>query len=252
VAGSAIFSHPSARGEVSLLTVFLILASLGIWTRDCCAGASTASATQPIAATVSATPSATSTAVPKLALFVTNSDYLPLGSRPVTVYPLGSSGNIAPLSTETGTSQTGLYHPSGIARDSKGNLYATNGSSVDSVTVYSASAVGDSRPLATIKASDPQGIALDSMGNIYVTSRGGITVFAAGEGFASANIGGDATGLSNPTGIAVDSSGKIYVANYGDQDGAYSVLVFRPAVMATSSRAQQFQESARGWPCPWA
>lgn len=215
--------------------VFVLL-WLGTWSLDSCDGASTASATQPVTASASTTPTATPTPSPKLALFVTNLDFPPASSPPVTVYPLGSSGNIAPLSSGSTPSATGLYHPSGIARDSSGKLYTTNASSYDSVTVYAGSATGDARPIATIKGastrlSDPTGIALDSKGNIYVANRpfGSITVYAAGSNgdvMSSATITGDATGLANPSAITLDSSGNIYVANYGDQPGADSILVF--------------------------
>ena len=192
---------------------------------------------------------------PKLALFVTNLDFPTNGSPPVTAYPLGSGGNIAPISsrpTRPSSSATGLDHPWGIARDARGNLYATN-ESANSVTIFAASASGDARPIATIEGdatglSDPTGIALDSRGNIYVANQtfGSITVYAAGSNgnvIPTANIEGSATQLANPTAITLDSSGNIYVANSGD---GYSVTVYpagssgnvKPSAIISGSRTR--------------
>jgi uncharacterized protein YjiK len=251
--------HRPARGNPALLAVLFMLASLGMWIFEGCASTSTPFAAQPVTATISATPTAMPTPGPKLALFVANNEYSSFGSPPVTTYPLGSSGNIALLSSRTGPPATGLYHPSGIARDSNGNLYATNAPSIDSVTVYAASATGDARPIATIQGansglSDPHGIALDSKGNIYVVDQpfGSITVFAAGSnGNVIATITGSATGLANPTGVALDSSGNIFVSNYGDQPGAYSVLVYPAGSNGNVKPSATISGSRTGLALPW-
>jgi sugar lactone lactonase YvrE len=261
VSGEVFAIRRPAVGESALLAVLFVLASLGIWTSDGCAASLTASAAQPVSANISATPSATLTPDPKLALFVTNNDYLPSGSPPVTAYPLGSSGNIAPLSPGTGSSATKLYHPSGIARDSNGNLYATNASSIDSVTVYAASATGDASPIATIQGgntllADPHGIALDSKGNIYVANQSisSITVFAAGSNGdvgPTATITGSATGLANPTGIALDSSGNIYVANSDDRVGGYSITIYPAGSDGNVKPSATISGSSTGLALPW-
>ncbi len=248
----------SARGEMPLFAALFILASLGMWTPGDCAGTSTASAALPVTATVSATSSATPG--PKLALFVTNLGFPTFNLPPVTAYPLGSSGNIAPLSSGTGRSATGLYHPWGLARDSSGNLYATN-DTYNSVTVYASSATGDAPPIATIEGggtrlSNPKGIALDSKGNIYVANWpfGSITVYAAGSNgdvFPTAIITGSATGLANPTAIALDSRGNIYVANYGDQAGAYSILVYPAGSDGNVKPSTTISGSRTGLAIPW-
>ncbi len=227
-----------------------------MWTVGGRNGTSSVWATPPINATVSATPAPAS----KLALFVANNDYTPFSSPPVTAFPLGSSGNIAPLSSGTDSSATGFYHPSGIASDANGNLYATNASSYDSVTVYAASASGNARPIATIEGgdtglSDPAGIALDSKGNIYVVNRpfGSVTVYAPGSnGNAgpTATIMGSATGLANPAAIALDSSGNIYVAN-GEQAGAYSILVYPAGSDGNVKPSATISGSQTGLAVPW-
>ena len=129
-------------------------------------------AKEPVIATASTNPTR-----PKLALFVTNL----YSSEPVQAYPLGSSGDNAPLSSVPESSITGLSKPEGIARDSKGYLYVTNEWG-HSVTVYAAGANGKVAPISSIEVnSDPTGIALDSKGAIYVTNWIGdsIEVFAA-------------------------------------------------------------------------
>ncbi len=246
---------PARKASVVLVLVWLGMSALGD-----CAGTSTASATPLVTATVSATPSATPTPGSKLALFVANNDYMPSSSPPVTAYPLGSSGNIAPLFSGTGSSATGLYHPQGIARDSRGNLYATNADSYDSVTVYAASATGAARPIATIQGrstglSNPTGIALDSKGNIYVANQpfGSITVYAAGSNgnvWPTAIITGSATGLANPTGIALDSSGNIYVSDRGDQN-AGSIMIYPAGSDGNVKPSATISGNRTGLASPW-
>jgi len=156
----------------------------------------------------------------------------------VTAYPLSGSGDIAPLA-----SGTGLSGPSGIARDSSGNLYVAN-EDVDSVTVYPPGATGNSAPIATIGGAstgleNPTGITLDSNGNIYVANAGSldgdpdsVTVYAAGSNgnvTPTATITGAATGLAYPTAITLDSSVNIYVANSASQFGGVDSITVYPA-----------------------
>lgn len=192
-----------------------------------------------------------------------NLDFPPNGSPPVTAYPLGSSGNIAPIGsrpTRPSSSATGLDHPWGIARDAHGNLYAANQAG-DSVTVFAAGASGDARPIATIEGSftglsGPSGIALDSKGNIYVANQnfGSITEYAAGSNgnvMPTATIEGDTTRLANPTSIAVDSSGRIYVANYSDQPGKDSILVYSPGADGNVKPSATISGGRTGLAIPW-
>ncbi len=52
----------------------------------------------------------------------------------MTVYPVGSDGNVAPSSI-IGGPKTGFYLPEGVAVDTSGNIYVTN-VLASSVTVY--------------------------------------------------------------------------------------------------------------------
>ena len=145
----------------------------------------------------------------------------------VTTYPLGASGNVAPLQPEFCT-------PSGVAVDSKGNIYIAD-SGHNSVVMYAPGSSGDATPSATIVGSNtglnlPLGIAVDAGLNIYVVNGMGnsVTIYPAGStgnATPSVTIAGGNTTLNFPQGIAVDGSGKIYVANRG----ANTVAVFAAA-----------------------
>src|SRR5258708_725704 len=82
----------------------------------------------------------------------------------VTVYAAGDTGNSAPLITITG-SNTRLYSPFTVARDTAGRLYVAPPLS-DSITVYAPAATGNAAPIATIAGSSttlasPRAIALE-------------------------------------------------------------------------------------------
>ena len=155
-------------------------------------------------------------------IFVNNYNY-------VTAYPVGASGNVAPIAITPD-----MIYPAGIARDSKGRIYVTN-PSTNTVTIYSADAAGNVSPFEIIggaktRLANPTGIALDQNGNIYVLNRATatITVYLSfdrqlidmGPGPVTplneppiAIVAGPKTKLKQPVAIAVDGSGDIYVAN---------------------------------------
>ena len=160
----------------------------------------------------------------------------------LTVYPAGSSGNIAPIATISGA-KTGLALPLGITLDSDDNIYVANqytaNSSSDlkyygSITIYPAGSKGDARPIAIIAGDNtrlfvPQGIALDSRRNLYVTDNG-VNVYPAGSNgnvAPAATITGADTGMVGPIGIALDSSGSLYVLNsFGGTAQLGSVTIY--------------------------
>jgi tripartite motif-containing protein 71 len=157
----------------------------------------------------------------------------------VFVYAAGSSGNVAPMATISG-SKSGLSTPYGIVLDSSGNIYACDiglETGIESVFIYpplgSSTGLLNESPTASISGTNtllgfPWGIALDSRRNIYVASfSGGVTVYSPvgnSTGILNevpiATINGSNTGLDGPNGIALDSSGKIYVAD-GDADSVF-------------------------------
>ncbi|MGB0061537.1 NHL repeat-containing protein [Candidatus Binatus sp.] len=170
-----------------------------------------------------------------------NSSAAPPVPASVFVYAAGSSGNVAPMATISG-SNSGLSAPYGIVLDSSGNFYTCDiglDTGIARVLVYpplgSSTGLLNESPTATISGTNtllgfPWGIALDSSRNIYVASfSGGVTVYSPvgnSTGILNevpiADITGSNTGQDGPNGIALDSSGNIYVAD-GDAD---SVLVY--------------------------
>jgi len=188
-------------------------------------------------------------------IYVLNSARYSKGS--ITVYPpLATSTGIlneAPIAAIAG-SKTLLDNPTGIALDSRGEIYVTNElrftAKLDEdfhrgrITVYPAGSDGNIAPIATISGAAtglalPIGIALDSSGNIYVGNSytanasssleyaPSITVYAVGsKGNAPpiAIIAGANTALSYPQGIALDSAGNLYARGY--VGNGYSLNVY--------------------------
>src|SRR5208337_3266260 len=133
-------------------------------------------------------------------IFVTSTSGCPRSqSESVRMFPARSNGNVKAASVIAGPT-TGLTGPSGIALDSRGDIYVTNfsgriraGSVIDtgSVIVYRPGSSGDATPLV--------------------------------------KIGGPKTGLHQPRSIALDSSGRIYVADVTvGQNQIESIRVFDP------------------------
>jgi hypothetical protein len=178
---------------------------------------------------------------PSAAVFIAN-----LEGNYVTVFPLGSNGDISPIATIEGAA-TRLSEPEGIAVDPKGNIYVagndwTNAGaySGSSVIIFSAGSKGNASPMAAIAGPHTSlrsvhSIAVDSSGKIYVgTSVGkdelaGVAIFASGSNGdvkPDAIIVGSGTELQNPKGIAVDQSGSLLVANASGLSDGNGVLVF--------------------------
>jgi hypothetical protein len=83
------------------------------------------------------------------------------------------------ISSAANADQTGLTNVSGLALDSRNNIYVANDGSIgvgfDSVTIYAAGSNGNVAPTATISGpltqlKQPSGVAVDSIGNIYVAN----------------------------------------------------------------------------------
>jgi hypothetical protein len=159
-----------------------------------------------------------------------------LGNGSITVYPMGSNGDISPSVTITNTAEAaGMVNPIGIAVDQvSGNIFVT--SAFFNVVEYVADSSGDATPIAIIAGShtglgEDRGIALNPVnGDIYVVNElGSVMVYAAGSSgnvSPTAVIEGPVTRLDLPSGIALDASGTIYVTNptpIGDKQGTITV-----------------------------
>ena len=179
----------------------------------------------------------------------------------VTIYPLGSSGDVSPSAMVIG-SNTGLNFPVGVTLDKRGNLYVTNSysaiptaSPAGSITVYSVGASGNVAPTATIEGSNtqlfgPQGIALDSDGNIYVANSGGsngVTAHAAGSNGnvkPLARISGSGASLS----LAPKTSRLIRAGIFTSQILLTRLMSILRGVMATLRPVQNSSARIRYWP----
>jgi trimeric autotransporter adhesin len=134
-----------------------------------------------------------------------------------------------------------LRNPSGVAVDSKGNLYVADKENrrirkVTPAGIISTIAGGgtrrppDAHPATTARLASPQGVAVDSAGNLYyadtkanwirkVTSMGAIKGVAGGSSKESWSsfLAGEPIDLdrdsNGPYGIAVDSADNLYVAD---------------------------------------
>jgi len=127
----------------------------------------------------------------------------------ITVYAPGASGNVAPMTTISG-SQTGLRGLRDLAVDTGGRIYVTSSSEQgEFVKVYAAGASGNVPPIAAINllyTCCPAGINVDSTGNIFVSfhyhpSTDSIEVYAPGSNGNTPpirNIVGSLTALSYP------------------------------------------------------
>lgn len=153
----------------------------------------------------------------------------------VTIYPPGSTGNVAPTAIIQGR-RTGINVPTEIRFDASGKLYVPNVNG-ESVTVYRTGASGNAAPMQTIWGyatglSSPVGVAVDARRRIYVANEGdSITVYAAratGNVAPIQTIAGDKTELNTPDGIVLDAAGDIYVTNeYCCSERNSTITVYR-------------------------
>jgi hypothetical protein len=120
----------------------------------------------------------------------------PNGHGSITVYASGSSGDVAPTATITGTN-TGLQFPFGISLDSNGNIYVLNGAESPFVSV------GQTQGAAHGAVGVPKFFLI---GRPKAVTIGPILIFAAGSNGDAApigKIGGPFSQLDAAEGIAI-------------------------------------------------
>jgi len=128
-------------------------------------------------------------------------------------------------------------YPAGVAVDSAGNVYVTDGNNytirkitaagIVSTLAGSAGSYGSADGLgSTARFTNPTSLALDSTGNVYVTDKSNQTIRKITPSGRVTTLGGMAGGLvgaadgtadaarfNEPWGIAVDTLGNLYIAD---------------------------------------
>ncbi len=145
-----------------------------------------------------------------------------------------------------------FWSPKGMAIDSIGNLYLTDGSAIRTISPAGkvATLAGNSNNVGSTNGQgpsarffDPKGIAVDTNGNVYVaddanstirkiTPTGMVSTFAgSAQEVGSVDGTGSAARFRNPKGVAVDGGGIVYVTDTNNRairkitpEGAVSTL----------------------------
>jgi uncharacterized protein (TIGR03437 family) len=126
-----------------------------------------------------------------------------------------------------------LYNPGGVAVDSAGNVYISDGGnyrvrkvSNGVITTVAGNGTpgsgGDNGSATSAQLYNPGGVAVDSAGNLYIAdqfnfrvrkvSNGVITTVAGGGLSLADNVPATSAELNYPMGVAVDSADNLYIA----------------------------------------
>jgi len=153
---------------------------------------------------------------------------------------VAGNGNVVYSGDNVPATSTTVHNPAGLAFDSQGNLYISEGSddrvrkvdpsgnitTVAGLTKKTSGFSGDGGPATSATLSGPLGLAVDSLGNLYiadnsngrirkVNAAGIISTYAGITGTASSPIGdgGPSTSayLGAPKDVVLDSSGNLYI-----------------------------------------
>jgi hypothetical protein len=127
-----------------------------------------------------------------------------------------------------------------------------------SITIFSASAKGDAKPLRTIQGSRtgldwPMGVAYDPQHDTIAVANNGdssILIFSRnsnGDMAPVRTIRGNRTAINHPMGIAVDpQNGEIWVSNWGD----HSALAFDSGTNGNVTPKRTIRSAPQGTPTP--
>jgi hypothetical protein len=149
------------------------------------------------------------------------------GNHPagISVYRSNRSflGNERPYATIAG-SRTGLGETHALALDPTGNIYVSQGGSIEVFPANPSAGSHDEAPSAFIVGANtrvavPMGMAFDHSAHLYVADEEypGVLVFGAhpnGNVAPIATIAGSCTGLTFPQGVALDADGNVYVSQF--------------------------------------
>ncbi len=174
-------------------------------------------------------------------------DYVNGGNNIYFIRKITAAGvvtTIAGTGTYSATMSTGpvssavFGEVTGLAVDSSGNVYFTDGTSMQvkelstsgSISIYSGATPGGKDAdgtASTATFTSVSGLTIDTSGDLYVSEQSGDTIREITPGGAVTTIAGDGTlGLANgsgssaefshPEGITVAPDGIVYVADYGN------------------------------------
>jgi uncharacterized protein (TIGR03437 family) len=132
----------------------------------------------------------------------------------------GGQATDAQLSTDDLVDETPAFGvPSGLAMDSKGNLYVSDGGNArvrkispnGIITTIAGNGTrgdtGDGGPASAAEISNPRGLAVDAADNLYIADSSAVRKVSPGGTISTAaSFGG--------LGVALDSSGSLYVVDY--------------------------------------
>jgi rhamnogalacturonyl hydrolase YesR/sugar lactone lactonase YvrE len=151
-----------------------------------------------------------------------------------------ATGPLTGTSTTLAVAPALLANPLGLALDTSGNLYVSDGTNntIQKIALTNGTATVFAGSINTLGSTDgtgtaalfraPAGLALDSAGNLYVADTGnstirkitsaGVVSTLAGSATNSgtANGSGSAARFSSPADLCVNSSGTLYVADTGN------------------------------------
>lgn len=154
----------------------------------------------------------------RLALSGSGDLYVASLSDSISKYSVGSG---APKLVTTITGQT---QPRGLALDASGHLWVSE-STINTINEYSATASGNSAPIATIGGPDtglasPQGLVFDSAGNLTAANAGGIGIGGSVTVYPVGHLTGDSiptttltSGLTLPLGVDRGTDQTIFVSD---------------------------------------
>jgi DNA-binding beta-propeller fold protein YncE len=127
-----------------------------------------------------------------------------------------------------------------------------------SVTLYSAIAKGDVKPLRSLQGPQtgldwPMGMAYDAVHDAIVVANNGDSSIRIFDRNANGNVApirvihGDKTGINHPMGVAVDPQmGEIWVSNWGD----HSALAFDSGASGNALPKREIRSAPAGTPTP--
>jgi hypothetical protein len=153
--------------------------------------------------------------------------YMLDGTDPVGISVYSANWNALvnqhPYATIVG-SRTGLGETHALALDPAGNIYVSQGGSIEVFPANPSPGPNDEAPSAFIVGThtgvqEPMGMAFDRSAHLYVADEEyqGILVFGAhanGNIAPIATIAGPHTGFTFPQGVALDAGGNIYVSQF--------------------------------------